>query len=81
MTEKIEAHLRLLLLYRKLVEIFHIASECNAAEFLRDGTNESLSGTADKTVNPLASLSFMDRPRFTLSNRVRTRPYETFIIT
>jgi hypothetical protein len=38
-------------------------------------------GTAVKAVNFLASLLFMDRQRFTLSNRDRTKPYETSIIT
>ncbi len=47
----------------------------------RDGTQDSLSGTAVKTVSFLVSLLFMDRLRFTLSNRDRTRLYEFSIIT
>jgi hypothetical protein len=44
----------------------------------RDGTKVSLSGTAVKTVNSLASLLFMDRLRFTPSNSNRTRLYMTY---
>ncbi len=49
---------------------------------LRDGTQDSLKGTVDqRTINPLVSLSIAERPRFTLSNRDRTRPYKTSTIT
>ncbi len=48
---------------------------------LKDGIQDSLRSTADKTLKPLASLLFMDRPRFTLTNRDRTRPHEASIIT
>jgi hypothetical protein len=46
----------------------------------RDGAKNSLSGTAIKIVNFLESLLFMNRLRFTLSNRDRPRLDETSII-
>jgi hypothetical protein len=47
---------------------------------LRDGEQTSFSSTAVKTVKFLVSLQFVDRLRFTLSNRDRTRSYKKFLL-
>ncbi len=46
-----------------------------------DGLHYRSGGQVILTINLLASLHLFDRPRDTLSNRDRTRPNETSIIT
>ncbi len=64
------------------METFHVASEFNTAVYFeRWCTGQFKQYCWQQTVNPLASFSFMDRPRFTVCSSDRTRLYETSTIT
>jgi hypothetical protein len=68
--------------YCKLVETFHVASECKTAVyFILWLTLQFLGGQVIVTVNPLRLLYSLTDQDFILSKRDRTRPYKIFIIT
>ncbi len=67
-------------IFCKLAVTFHSAIECNTAVYFERWYTGQFKWYSWQTVNHLAFFSFKNRPRFTPSNRDRTRLYETSII-